>query len=123
MSSDNIVNVDVKLGVNKFYVDEGHPHIILRAHPDMQEFSKLMKACPAGLYKQDDAGNIHFDSAGCLECGTCRVLCGNTLLEKWEYPRGRSALNFASADPQTRRITTLMCLIRLATRRLRYLDL
>lgn len=29
MSSDNKVNVDVKLGVNKFYVDEGHPHIIL----------------------------------------------------------------------------------------------
>ncbi len=28
MSSDNKVNVDVKLGVNKFYVDEGHPHII-----------------------------------------------------------------------------------------------
>ncbi|EIR4731787.1 ferredoxin family protein, partial [Salmonella enterica subsp. enterica serovar Ouakam] len=25
MSSDNKVNVDVKLGVNKFYVDEGHP--------------------------------------------------------------------------------------------------
>ncbi|VDY41560.1 ferredoxin FixX [Salmonella enterica subsp. enterica serovar Daytona] len=72
MSSDNKVNVDVKLGVNKFYVDEGHPHIILRSSPDMQEFNKLIKACPAGLYKLDDAGNIHFDSAGCLECGTCR---------------------------------------------------
>ncbi len=111
MSSDNIVNVDVKLGVNKFYVDEGHPHIILRAHPDMQEFSKLMKACPAGLYKQDDAGNIHFDSAAILSSKNGNIR------------RGRSALNFASADPQTRRITTLMCLIRLATRRLRYLDL
>lgn len=63
MSSDNKVNVDVKLGVNKFYVDEGHPHIILRSSPDMQEFNKLIKACPAGLYKLDDAGNIHFDSA------------------------------------------------------------
>lgn len=39
MSSDNKVNVDVKLGVNKFYVDEGHPHIILRSSPDMQEFN------------------------------------------------------------------------------------
>ncbi|HCJ7746260.1 TPA: ferredoxin family protein, partial [Citrobacter freundii] len=29
MSQDNTVNVDVKLGVNKFNVDEGHPHIIL----------------------------------------------------------------------------------------------
>ncbi|SQJ26221.1 oxidoreductase FixC [Salmonella enterica subsp. enterica serovar Heidelberg] len=94
MSSDNKVNVDVKLGVNKFYVDEGHPHIILRSSPDMQEFNKLIKACPAGLYKLDDAGNIHFDSAGCLECGTCRVLCGNTLLEKWEYPAGTFGVEF-----------------------------
>lgn len=28
MNQDNTVNVDVKLGVNKFNVDEGHPHII-----------------------------------------------------------------------------------------------
>ena len=70
MSQDNTVNVDVKLGVNKFNVDEGHPHIILAEHPDLNEFRKLLKACPAGLYKQDESGNIHFDSAGCLECGT-----------------------------------------------------
>lgn len=29
MSLDNKVNVDVKLGVNKFYVDEGYLYIIL----------------------------------------------------------------------------------------------
>lgn len=59
MSQDNTVNVDVKLGVNKFNVDEGHPHIILAEHPDLNEFRKLLKACPAGLYKQDESGNIH----------------------------------------------------------------
>jgi len=48
MSQDNTVNVDVKLGVNKFNVDEGHPHIILAEHPDLNEFRKLLKACPAG---------------------------------------------------------------------------
>lgn len=32
------VNVDVKLGINKFHVDEGHPHIIIREHPDMAAF-------------------------------------------------------------------------------------
>ena len=56
MSQNATVNVDIKLGVNKFHVDEGHPHIILAANPDINEFRKLMKACPAGLYKQDDAG-------------------------------------------------------------------
>ena len=94
MNQDNTVNVDVKLGVNKFNVDEGHPHIILAEHPDLNEFRKLLKACPAGLYKQDESGNIHFDSAGCLECGTCRVLCGDTILDQWEYPVGTFGVDF-----------------------------
>lgn len=94
MSSENPVNVDVKLGINKFHVNEGHPHIILVDNPNMEEFRKLMLACPAGLYKQDSAGNIHFDSAGCLECGTCRVLCGDTILERWEYPLGTFGVEF-----------------------------
>ena len=86
MNQDTNVNVDVKLGVNKFNVDEGHPHIILAEHPDLNEFRKLLKACPAGLYKQDESGNIHFDSAGCLECGTCRLLSDETTLQQWRYP-------------------------------------
>ncbi|QWL05871.1 4Fe-4S dicluster domain-containing protein, partial [Shewanella indica] len=82
------VNVDVKLGVNKFYVDEGHPHIELVENPDINEFRKLVNACPAGLYKIQDDGSLKFDSAGCLECGTCKMLCGETIIKKWEYPRG-----------------------------------
>lgn len=94
MSNENSVNVDVKLGINKFHVNEGHPHIILVDKPNMDEFRKLILACPAGLYKQDDSGNIRFDSAGCLECGTCRVLCGDTILEQWEYPQGTFGVEF-----------------------------
>ncbi|NJB66410.1 ferredoxin-like protein FixX [Desulfobaculum xiamenense] len=88
------VNVDVKLGVNKFFVDEGNPHIELVENPDLAEFAKLEKACPAGLYKRDEAGNIHFDCAGCLECGTCRILCGKTILKKWEYPQGTMGVEY-----------------------------
>ena len=74
MSQNATVNVDIKLGVNKFHVDEGHPHIILAANPDINEFRKLMNACPAGLYKQDDAGN--------------------TILEQWQYPAGTFGIEF-----------------------------
>ncbi|KHN58990.1 ferredoxin [Dickeya fangzhongdai] len=94
MSNENSVNVDVKLGINKFHVDEGNPHIVLVDSPAQEQFNKLLKACPAGLYKQDGEGNIHFDYAGCLECGTCRVLCGDTILEKWEYPQGTFGIEF-----------------------------
>lgn len=88
------VNVDVKLGINKFYVDEGHPHIVLKTDVDMQEYRKLMLACPAGLYKLKDDGSVQFDYAGCLECGTCRILCGNSILEKWEFPRGSFGIEY-----------------------------
>ena len=80
------VNVDVKLGVNKFNVDEEHPHIVVKADADKQALELLVKACPAG--------NIHFDSAGCLECGTCRILGLGSALEQWEYPRGTFGVEF-----------------------------
>jgi ferredoxin like protein len=82
------VNVDAKLAVNKFFVDEDNAHIRLKESPNLVEFAKLEKACPAGLYKKDEGGGVRFDYAGCLECGTCRILCGKTVLEKWEYPNG-----------------------------------
>ncbi|MCL2891528.1 ferredoxin family protein [Brenneria tiliae] len=94
MNDDKTVNVDVKLGVDKFRVDESNPHIVLVDNPDAEQFRLLVHACPAGLYKQDAEGNIHFDYAGCLECGTCRVLCGDTILEKWEYPQGTFGIEF-----------------------------
>ena len=90
----NPVNVDGKLSVNKFFVDESHAHIELRDNPNPAEFDKLVKACPAGLYKRLDNGGIQFDYAGCLECGTCRILCGKTLLARWEYPLGTFGVEY-----------------------------
>ena len=72
------VNVDIKLGVNKFNVDEENPHIILKTDPDKQVLD----------------GSVRFDYAGCLECGTCRILGLDTVLEKWDYPRGTFGVEF-----------------------------
>ncbi len=84
------VGVDQKLSVNKYEVDESNAHIVLKdveSCPNFSsEFDKLVLACPAALYKRDDEGRMTFDYAGCLECGTCRILCGNTILEKWNNP-------------------------------------
>lgn len=88
------VNVDQKLSIDKFYVDEENAHIVLKENPGDAEFNKLVLACPAGLYKIDDKGVKSFDYAGCLECGTCRVLCGKTILEKWEYPMGTLGIEY-----------------------------
>lgn len=90
----NTVNVDVKLGVNKFFVDEENAHIELVDNPPAADFRLLELACPAGLYKRDDKGQFHFDYAGCLECGTCRIVAGKTVLKKWEYPIGTLGVEF-----------------------------
>ncbi|MCL1798499.1 MAG: ferredoxin family protein [Eggerthellaceae bacterium] len=80
------VNVDEYLALNKFEVDEGRAHIELVEDPDMAEFLKLVRVCPAALYKVDEDGKASFDYAGCLECGTCRIACGGTIVKEWGWP-------------------------------------
>jgi ferredoxin-like protein FixX len=80
------VNVDAKLAVDRFEVDEDTAHIVLAPDPAGSEFDKLAIACPAGLYRRGAGGGPRFDYAGCLECGTCRILAGDTIIERWQYP-------------------------------------
>lgn len=89
------MSVEEKLGVNKFFVDEENAHIeIDSAYPDLKEKMKLVNACPAGLYKLNDDETLSFDYAGCLECGTCRILCLGTVIKKWEFPEGTMGIEF-----------------------------
>jgi ferredoxin like protein len=79
------ITIEEKLAVNKYFVDEGNAHIeIDPSYPDRKEQKKLINACPAGLYKLNEDGTLFFDSAGCLECGTCRILCMDTIVKKWK---------------------------------------
>lgn len=81
------VNVDEYLSLNKYEVDESNPHIELVDNPRDDEFDKLILVCPAALYRRDENGKKTFDCAGCLECGTCRIACGGTIIKKWENPQ------------------------------------
>lgn len=81
------VNVDEYLGLNKYEVDEANPHIRLRQPVSVAEFRKLQRVCPAGLYRVGADGGQLFDHAGCLECGTCRVVGLGLALASWEYPQ------------------------------------
>lgn len=84
------VNTEEFLSVNKYEVDEGNSHIGLKPDDGSEayadEFRKLVYVCPAALYKEDQDGNRSFDHAGCLECGTCRIACGNTIITEWMNP-------------------------------------
>ncbi|WP_241156396.1 MULTISPECIES: ferredoxin family protein [unclassified Adlercreutzia] len=89
-----MTTVDEKLSVNKYAVDEEVPHIVVVRDADAAEFDKLVTCCPAALYQRDEDGAPTFDYAGCLECGTCRILCGGTIVERWAYPRGSMGVSY-----------------------------
>lgn len=80
------VNVDEYLSANKYEVDEECAHIELADELADEEFLKLVRVCPAALYKVGEDGAKTFDYAGCLECGTCRIACEGTIVKKWVNP-------------------------------------
>lgn len=91
------VNVEQLLTVNKYDVDEDNPHITLaddlQAIPE-EEWGRLVRVCPAALYKQDDDGRRSFDYAGCLECGTCRIACEGGAVRSWNNPQPFKGVNY-----------------------------
>ncbi len=83
------------LGINRFNVDEEEAHIVIDKKICAKCSDKpCLYVCPAVLYKLDKNGEMTFDYAGCLECGTCRVMCQNQGIVKWIYPRGTFGVNF-----------------------------
>lgn len=80
------MTTDEKLGFTKFNTDDKNSHILVKeTYRNEELIARLVKACPAGLYKYED-GKIVFNHEGCLECGTCRVLAGGEIIESWKHP-------------------------------------
>lgn len=81
--------VEDKLYQNRYMVDPGRPHIEVPDHLfPSPNLIALTQVCPAKCYQLNDRGQVTIVSDGCLECGTCRVLCEATGEIKWNYPRG-----------------------------------
>ena len=87
--SGPVVNVEDKLYTNRYQVDAGHPHITVKPHDKPSKaLLSLTTTCPAGCYSLNDKGHVEIAVDGCLECGTCRVVCAATKDIEWNYPRG-----------------------------------
>jgi ferredoxin like protein len=75
------VKVEEKLFQNRYRVDAGRPHISIINSTTCQVECKTQECtvcCPAG----------------CLECGTCRIICSDFRNVAWEYPRGGYGILF-----------------------------
>ncbi|CFY03058.1 Ferredoxin-like, FixX [Syntrophomonas zehnderi OL-4] len=88
-----LMGLKAKLGLDVFKHDK-EAHIKIK--PGMEKDPRLKRAvwvCPAGLYSENDQGEVELTIDGCLECGTCRIACGIEVLE-WNYPNGGCGVQF-----------------------------
>lgn len=93
MTIKKLSNDDL-LAMDKFTLDKHQPHISLDKDKCRQCAGKpCVYMCPAGLYVLSD-GEVHFSYEGCLECGTCRVVCEKGGIADWKYPRGTFGVSF-----------------------------
>ncbi|AYG64050.1 MULTISPECIES: ferredoxin family protein [Rhizobium] len=83
------LRVEDKLFQNRYLVDPGRPHITVRPHEHPSaNLRALTRICPAKCYELNDKGQVEIAADGCMECGTCRVLCEASGEVVWNYPRG-----------------------------------
>ncbi|WP_298139747.1 ferredoxin family protein [Acidiferrobacter sp.] len=92
-----MTRIEEKLFQNRYRVDTGRAHIEIAdadiCAVDCQE-KPCTFCCPAGCYAEDNGGRVTLITDGCLECGTCRVICGEHRNVRWEYPRGGYGILF-----------------------------
>lgn len=88
------MSIEEKLGKDKFVVDDSNAHIKIDKTICRECKTKpCIVACPASLYSLKN-GEISFDYAGCLECGTCRVICPYPGAIEWNYPEATFGVIF-----------------------------
>jgi ferredoxin like protein len=91
------VNVEEKLFQNRYKVDHGRPHIRIKDAAVCTHDCELKACtfvCPAACYKLEGNGTVTLITDGCLECGSCRVICTEHLNVEWAYPRGGHGILF-----------------------------
>lgn len=81
-----MVNVDDRLALLRFKVDRD-AHI--KIEPSVCAgcpHRACLAVCPAGCY-QLEGDAVSCSCEGCLECGTCLLVCDRGAID-WHYPRG-----------------------------------
>lgn len=78
-------SIEDKLSVNKYDIDKD---IHIRVHEDKCEQCErhpCLYTCPADCFKLKE-GHITFSYEGCLECGSCKLICDEEAID-WILPR------------------------------------
>ena len=86
------ISITDRLALDIFNIDK-EPHIKIRKDCKRNCNTRpCLIVCPAECFKEVE-GEVVFSYEGCLECGTCRIVCGEDALE-WNYPRGGFGITY-----------------------------
>ncbi|MDI7261888.1 MAG: 4Fe-4S dicluster domain-containing protein [Thermodesulfobacteriota bacterium] len=86
------MKVEEKLALNKFDVDK-EVHITVNEEECRNcSMKPCIYACPADCFvlRED---HITFSYEGCLECGSCQIVCTKGAIN-WTYPRGGFGIHY-----------------------------
>jgi ferredoxin like protein len=79
------MRIEDRLAVNKYDLDR-ETHITVEAEAcGGCGLKPCLYSCPAVCYTLVD-GKVNFSYEGCLECGSCRVVCPGKVVH-WTLPR------------------------------------
>jgi ferredoxin like protein len=80
------MKIDEKLALDLFHVDK-QPHLSIKPEVCLKCPHKACTfVCPVGNYTMNGE-DVVLSWEGCLECGTCRIVCDQGSLT-WDYPQG-----------------------------------
>ena len=81
-------SIEEKLYTVRFKADEkSHLKVIDPEKCKKCKRKQCTYTCPAECYKlEGEVAQVSFE--GCLECGTCRIICTEFNNIEWNYPRG-----------------------------------
>jgi ferredoxin like protein len=89
------INVDEIFDYTSFTIDR-EAHIVL--DPEVCatcDHRGCANSCPARCYTwSEEDQKMDFVYDGCLECGTCYIVCDRDAFTRWRYPRGGFGVSF-----------------------------
>ena len=88
--------IERKLALNTYNVDASRAHIRITDHDVCLHCvrQQCINCCPANCYVPADDGRVIFSYEGCVECGTCRIVCNEFRNIEWTYPRGGFGIQY-----------------------------
>lgn len=86
-------SIKAKLGLDVFKVGR-EKHIVLnKAICGECKEMYCLYVCPAEAYSLNEQKEVQIDTDGCLECGTCKIVCTKGAID-WNYPQGGFGVHY-----------------------------